>query len=142
MQVLKILSLIWKSGAEIYRDKSDGRLALKNAGRIPSEILKAAEPIFNQIDEWFKSWENAPAHDITIWKALSLYCGWQKNEKMNEWICNDEEAITLFHDWTVALAKNGWVDLYIDHRQYENDESNALKIKFYERAVLYAKRNK
>lgn len=142
MQVLKILSLIWKSGAEIYRDKSDGRLALKNADRIPLEILKAAEPIFNQIDEWFKSWENALAADITIWKALSLYCGWQSNEKMNEWICNDEEAITLFYDWTVALAKNGWADLYVDHREFENDESNALKNKFYERARLWSSRNK
>lgn len=139
MQVLKVLSLIWKSGAEIYRDESDGRLALKNASLIHPEVLKAAEPIFNQIDEWFKSWEGAAAPDITIWKALSLYCGWQENPKMNEWLCSDTDSLYLLHDWTVALAKNGWCDIYEDYRKYENDESNSMKNEFYERAILYAK---
>lgn len=142
MQVLKILSLIWKSGAEIYRDESDGRLALNNASRIPSEVLKAAEPIFNDIDQWFKSWESASAADITIRKALELYCGWQKNEKIEQWFNTDYESLMLLHDWTVVLAKNGWKDIYEDYRQYENDESNSMKMKFYERAILYARQNK
>lgn len=142
MQVLKVLSLIWKSGAEIYRDESDGRLALKNANLISPEILQAAEPIFNDIEKWFGSWESASNEDKTIWKALSLYCGWTKNEKMNEWLCSDEESLYLLHDWTVVLAKNGWTDIYADYREYENDESNAMKNKFYEQAVLWASRNK
>ena len=142
MQVLKILSLIWKFGAEIYRDESDGRLALKDANLIPPDVLKLAEPIFNDIDQWFKSWDGASGPDVTIKKALHLYCGWQVNEKMNEWLCTDEESLFLLHDWTVELAKNGWKDIYEDYRQYENDESNPMKIKFYENAKSWASRNK
>ena len=142
MQVLKILSLIWKSGAEIYRDESDGRLAINNAKKIHPEVLKAAEPIFNDIDRWYKSWESASNADVTIRKALFLFCGWQTNEKMNEWLTNDNESLMLLHDWTVELAKNGWTNIYEDYRQYENSESNAMKTKFYNQAVSYASRNK
>jgi len=142
VQVLKVLSAIWKSGAEIYRDESDGRLAINNAKLIPSEVLKAAEPIFEEIDHWFKSWESASNEDVTIRKGLFLYCGWQENEKMNEWLTNDNESLMLLHDWTVELAKSGWFDIYTDYREYESDESNAMKIKFYEQAKLWASRNK
>ena len=142
MQVLKVLSLIWKSGAEIYRDESDGRLAIKNAKLIPAEILKAAEPIFGDIEKWFGSWESVPAADITIRKALHLFCSWEKNEKMNEWLCNDHDSLMLLHDWTVELAKNGWTDIHEDYREYENSESNAMKYTFYERAISHARQNK
>lgn len=142
MKVLKVVSQIMKSGADIYRDQSDGRLALKDAHLIQPEVLQAAEPIFNQIDDWFKSWEGANAVDQTIKKALELYCGWTKNEKMNTWLCADEESLCLLHDWTVVLAKNGWRDPYDDYRQYENEESNKMKTEFYKRAVSWASRNK
>lgn len=142
MQVLKVLSLIWKSGAEVYRDESDGRLAINNAKLIHPDVLKAAEPIFNEIDQWFKSWESASAQDITIQKALHLYCGWQANEKMNEWLCSDDESLSLLHSWTVVLAKNGWTDIYSDFREYENSESNAMKRRFYLRAKLWVGQNK
>lgn len=142
MQVLKILSTIWKSGAEIYRDESDERLALKNPKLVPEEILKAADPIFPQIEEWFKSWEGAKAIDVTIKKILHHNCGWQMNEKLNEWICNDEQSLQLWMAWQEVLAKNGWRDIYDDYRQFENNESNALKEKIFERAKLYANQNK
>lgn len=142
MQVLKVLSLIWKSGAEIYRDESDGKLALKNAKLIHPDILSAAEKVFGEIDQWYKSWETASAQDVTIQKALHLFCGWQTNEKMNAWLESDWDSLSLLHDWTVILAKNGWTDIYVDYRKYENDKSNDLKIKFYERAILYSRQNK
>lgn len=142
MQVLKVVSHIMRSGAEIYRDKLDGRLALKNAQLIQPEALQAAEPIFNQIDDWFKSWEGASGPDITIRKALELYCGWTKNEKMNTWLLSDNESLNLLHDWTVVLAKNGWCDPYDDYRKYENEKSNKMKTEFYERAKLWASQNK
>lgn len=142
MQLLKVLSLIWKSGAEIYRDESDGRLAIDNAKSIHADVMKSAEQVFNEIDQWFKSWEGVSNQDITIRKALFLYCGWQTNVKMNEWLCSDYESLKLLHDWTVVLAKNGWTNIYDDYRQYENNESNIMKNKFYEDAKLWASRNK
>lgn len=140
MQVLKILSLIWKSGAEIYRDESDGRLALKNAKLVPPDVLKAAEPIFPQIEEWFKSWEGASSEKVTLMKMINHICGWQDNEKLNNWLCNDLESLDLFNDWMIVLANNGWINTYDDYRQFENDESNKLAHELYKRAVVYAKK--
>ena len=142
MQVLKIISDIWKNGAEIYRDESDGRLALKNAKLVPADVLKAADPIFPQIEEWFKSWEEASGIDKHIRMMVHQACGWQHNPKLNEWICADGESLTLFMEWQESLAKNGWNDIYEDYRQFENDESNAMKQKLYERAILHANQNK
>lgn len=137
-----ILSLIWKSGAEIYRDESDGRLSLKNGKLVPEEIVKATVPIFDEIEKWFKSWEQASATDKTLMKMVHQACGWQHNPKLNEWICADVEALMLFMEWQETLAKNGWNDIYEDYRQYENEASNTMKKKLYERAVLYANQNK
>ncbi|TKI52902.1 hypothetical protein FC756_26695 [Lysinibacillus mangiferihumi] len=142
MSVLMILSLIWKSGAEIYRDESDGRLSLKNAKLVPEEILKAADPIFGEIEKWFKSWEEAKVIDKHIRMMVHQACGWQHNPKLNEWICADVEALMLFMEWQETLAKNGWNDIYEDYRQFENEASNIMKKKLYERAVLYANHNK
>ena len=140
--VLHVLSLIWKSGGVIERDLSDGRLELKNYENVPADVLKAAEPIFPQIEEWFKSWEEAKAIDKHIRMMVHQACGWQHNAKLNEWVCADVESLTLFMDWQESLAKNGWNDIYEDYRQFENDESNVMKQKIYERAVLYANQNK
>lgn len=140
--VLHVLSQIWKSGAEIYRDESDGRLSLKNAKLVPKEILKAADPIFGEIEKWFKSWEEAKAIDKHIQMMVHQVCGWQHNPKLNEWICADAEALTLFIEWQETLAKNGWNDIYEDYRQYENEVSNIMKKKLYESAILYANQNK
>ncbi|MBJ8113561.1 hypothetical protein JDS99_28885, partial [Bacillus cereus group sp. N6] len=59
---------------------------------------------------------------------------------LHGWLLADEDSLQLFYDWTIILAKNGWTDMYDDYRQFENDESNAMARKIYERAVLYAKR--
>lgn len=139
--VFKVLSLIWKSGAEIYRDKTDGRLAIDNAELIDPTVLKAAEPIFNDIDEWYKSTEGESAEDTTIRRALFLYCGWQANERMDTWLSNDSDSLFLLNDWTIELARSGWVDLYSDYREFENDKSSELKREFYKRAVEYVERN-
>ncbi|SPU37891.1 Uncharacterised protein [Lysinibacillus capsici] len=140
--VLNVLSQIWKCGAEIYRDESDGRLSLKNAKLVPEEVLKAADPIFPQIEEWFKSWEEASAPDKTLMKMVHQACGWQHNPKLNEWICADVDSLMLFMEWQETLAKNGWNDIYTDYRQFENEASNVMKKKLYESAVLYANQNK
>ena len=140
--VLYVLSRIWKFGGVIERDPSDERLVLKNHQKVPAEVLKAAEPIFSQIEDWFKSWEGANVIDITIKKILHHSCGWEINEKLNNWICNDETSLQLWMAWQEIMAKNGWKDIYSDYRQFENNESNELKHKLYERAVLYANQNK
>lgn len=133
---------MWKSGAEIYRDQSDGRLGLKNAKSINSDVMKSAEIIFGEIDSWFKSWESANAQDKTIQKALYVYCGWQSNQKINDWLENDNESLMLLHDWTVELAKNGWTSIYADHREYENEKTNEMKKEFYKKAIEYTRKGK
>ncbi|UGB31677.1 hypothetical protein [Metabacillus sp. B2-18] len=140
MQVLNILSQIWKSGANIYLDKKDDRIAIKDQHLIPSEVMQAAEENFQAIDDWFKSWKDESAEKITLQKMIYQICGWQKNDRLNDWYVADEDSLMMFIDWTVVLAKNGWKDLYEDHRQYENGESNEMARELYKRAVIYAKK--
>jgi hypothetical protein len=140
LQVLMILSQIWKSGANIYLDKKDERIAIDKQPLIPAEVMKAAEQNFQAIDDWFKSWKNASNEKVTLMKMIHQICGWQHNEKLNEWLCNETDSLMLFDDWMIVLSKNGWKDIYDDYRQFENDESNKMAHELYVRAVTYAKR--
>ncbi|PFE03794.1 hypothetical protein CN288_12515 [Bacillus sp. AFS023182] len=140
MKVLLILSVIWKSGANIYLDEKDNQVAIKKQNLIPAEVMKAAEQNYQAIYDWFKSWKDASNEKVTILKIVNQFCGWQHNQKLNEWLLADTDSLQMFYDWTVVLAKNGWTDMYEDYRQFENDESNAMARKIYERAVLYARK--
>lgn len=140
MQVLMILSQIWKSGANIYLDPTDNRVAIKNQNLIPKPVMESAEHNFQKIDEWFKSWKNASAEKVTLLKMVQHICGWQHNDKLENWFRDENDSLILFDDWMVVLAKNGWKDIYDDFRQFENDESNKLAKELYIRAVTYAKK--
>lgn len=140
MQVLMILSQIWKSGADIYLDKKDDRVAISKQNLIPVQVMQLAEQKFQEIDSWFKSWKNESAEEITLMKMVHHICGWQNNAKLDEWLCAEEDSLMLFNDWMVVLAKNGWKDIYEDYRQFENDKSNAMGHELYKRAVSYAKK--
>ncbi|PEQ33390.1 hypothetical protein CN467_22015 [Bacillus cereus] len=140
MKVLQIISSIWKSGANIYLDPKDNRIGITRQNLIPVEVMQAAEKNFNGIDTWFKSWNGANNEKVTILKIFYEFSGWKHNEKLNEWLIVDEDSLQMFYDWTIILAKNGWADMYDDYRQFENDKSNEIARKIYERAVLYAKR--
>ncbi|MEX0417704.1 hypothetical protein [Bacillus sp. C30] len=140
MQVLKIISSIWKSGANIYLDPSDNWIGITRQHFIPAEVMKAAEQSFNEIDTWFQSWKNESVEEITMLKILYQFCGWQHNQKLYEWLLVDGDSLQLFYDWTIMLAKNGWKDIYEDYRQFENSESNAIARQIYERAVIHARK--
>lgn len=139
MQVLKILSDIWKSGAEMKLD-SDGDIELKNHQLVPAETMKAAEEIFPEIEKWFQSWKIESNENITLMKMVHHICGWQHNEKLNKWLCADIDSLMKFDEWMISLAKNGWNDIYEDFRQDANAESIKLGQELYKRAVIYAKK--
>ena len=140
LQVLKILSAVWKSGANIYLDDTDNRIAIKQQELIPAEVMQAAEQNFQQIDDWFKSWTNESNEKVTLMKMVHQICGWQHNQKLNEWLCTEVESLDMFNDWMIVLANNGWNDIYDDYRQFENDESNGMAHELYQRAVTYARK--
>ncbi|PHA82778.1 hypothetical protein [Bacillus pseudomycoides] len=140
MQVLEIISSIWKLGANIYLDPSDNRIGIKRQNLIPAEIMQAAEQNFNEIDTWFKSWKDASNEKVTILKVFYQFSGWKHNQKLHDWLIADEDSLQLFYDWTIVLAKNGWKDIYEDYRLFENDESNAMARKLYERAVTHSRK--
>ena len=140
LQVLMILSQIWKSGANIYLDNTDNRIAIKQQDLIPAEVMQVAELNFQQIDDWFKSWTNESNEKVTLMKMVHQICGWQHNEKLNDWLCTEVESLDMFNDWMIVLANNGWNDIYDDYRQFENDESNGLAQELYHRAVTYARK--
>ncbi|WP_416808847.1 hypothetical protein [Bacillus thuringiensis] len=140
MKVLEIISSIWKSGANIYLDPSDGRIGIKRQELISVEVMQAAEKNFNGIDTWFKSWKDANNEKVTMLKIFCAFSGWKHNQKLHNWLLADADSLQMFYDWTIVLSENGWTDMYDDYRQFENEESNTMARKIYERAVLYAKR--
>lgn len=140
MQVLKILSDIWKSGANIYLDEKDNRIAIDKQNLIPADVMKLAEENFQSIDTWFQSWKSESSENITLMKMVHQMCGWQHNEKLNNWLCNEDESLELFNKWMIVLAKNGWIDICADFRQFENDESMKMGHELYRRAVAFAKK--
>ncbi|PEF72077.1 hypothetical protein CON94_28335 [Bacillus pseudomycoides] len=140
MQVLEIISSIWKSGANIYLDPSDNRIGITRENLIPAEVMQDAEQNFKGIDDWFKSWKDANNEKVTILKIFYQFSGWKHNQKLNEWLLADADSLQLFYDWTIVLAKNGWKDIYEDYRLFENDESNAMARKLYERAVTHSRK--
>lgn len=133
-----ILSRIWKNGGIIER-LPDGQLELKNHQKIPLNVLKAAEPIFDEIDAYLKSVEGMDAVSLTNWKIIMHMCGWLKNDAINNFLNGDEQAVPLAYDFQGKLAGNGWSDIYVDYRQYENDDTDKLKNELYKRAVAFAK---
>lgn len=135
-----ILSQIWKSGANIYLDNTDNRIAIKQQDLIPAEVMQAAEQNFQQIDDWFKSWTKESNEKVTLMKMVHQICGWQHNQKLNDWLCTELESLDMFNDWMIVLANNGWKNIYDDYRQFENSESNKLAKELYIRAVTYAKK--
>lgn len=139
MKVLEIISAIWKSGANIYLDPKDGRIGITRQNLIPAKIMQAAEQNFNGIDTWFKSWKDTNNEKVTILKIFYQFCGWQHNQKLHDWLLADPDSLQTFYDWTIVLAKNGWDDVYSDFREYENEESDKLATKIYERAIRYVK---
>lgn len=139
-QILTILSEIWKAGADIYLDESDGRIAIKRQDLISMEVMQMAEQNFNVIHTWFQSWKKESVEDITMLKILYQFCGWQHNQKLHDWLVADVDSLQLFYDWTIVLAQNGWTDIYEDYRPFQNDNSNAMVRKIYERAVIHARK--
>lgn len=141
MKVLEILSLFWKSGA-VMELLPTGEIKLSNHEAISPEVTDAAKTVFPQIEKWFKSWSNASATQLTLWKAYQQYCGWGKNEKILDWLNGDDQAAYLMNDWMIELGKNGWNDIYDDYRPYENEQTNEIANRIFKNAVAYAKENK
>lgn len=139
MPVLFIISEILKSGAEIYRDNSDGSLALRNSNLVPGDVLKAAEPIFDKIESYYKSVEGMDKVDTRIHKMIFCFCGWIEIKVINDFLNCDETALNLFMDYQVELTKNGWVRIYDDYRQFENERSKQLKVEIFNRLVAFGK---
>lgn len=136
MNYLQVIAEIWKSGAEMNLLET-GEIELLHADRVPAEIINAAESVFGEIEEWFKSWTNATAVEKTMRNILLQYCGWTKNTKIETWLNAEEAKTFLVHDWTVALAENGWKELYEDYRKYENDNSKKIAEEIYQNACTY-----
>ncbi|MCM3122760.1 hypothetical protein M3593_06260 [Mesobacillus sp. MER 48] len=138
--MLKILSDIWKSGANIYLDHDDDCIAIKNQHLIPGEVMQAAEENFQDISNWFNSWKTESSQNITLMKMIHHISSWKNNEKLNDWLCSELDSLDIFNEWMIVLAKNGWKDIYEDHRQFENEESIVMAQEIFRSAVTYAKK--
>lgn len=140
--VLYVLSQIWKFGGVIERDKSDNQLALKNHLKVPKPILDDAAKIFDDINAFLLSVEGMKPVDKFMWNIVASSAGWQKNENINIFFRSDEKVVNLFYEYTVILARNGWVSPGQDWRQFETAESDKIKNEIFRRAVAFKKGEK
>ena len=136
--VIYILSKIWSSGAKIQR-LQNGDLELLHHELVDEQVLKAAEPVFNEIDSYLQSVEGMNAVDLTNWKIIMFMCGWLKNDMIENFLNNDDKAGELAFEFQAKLAVNGWKDIFKDYRQYETSKTDAIKQEIYNRAVAFAK---
>lgn len=138
--VLYVLSQIWKFGGIIERDKSDNQLALKNHLKVPKPILDDAAKIFDDIDAFLLSVEGMKPVDKFMWNIVAHSAGWLINKDVENFFKSDEAIVGLFHDYTVILARNGWVNSGQDWREFENSESDKIKKEIFERAVAFKRK--
>lgn len=133
-----IISQIYKNGADIRR-MPNGKLELINFEKVPVDVLKGAEPIFDSIDKYIMSVEGLNVVDATIYKIMLTMLGWKSNDKITEFINNDETALNLVMDYQVRLSRMGWTDIYMDWMLFEKDVDDVKRI-IYDRAIAYFKK--
>ncbi|WP_353056073.1 MULTISPECIES: hypothetical protein [unclassified Mesobacillus] len=102
--------------------------------------MQAAEENFQDISNWFNSWKTESSQNITLMKMIHHISSWKNNEKLNDWLCSELDSLDIFNEWMIVLAKNGWKDIYEDHRQFENEESIVMAQEIFRSAVTYAKK--
>lgn len=137
--VIYILSQIWRHGGIIER-LENGKLHIKHAANIPKTTLSAAEATFEQIDQYIRTVEGLDAPSTTLWKMIVTLAGWQRNERISQFLNGDEEALNMFFSYQAKLAQSGWNDVYSNWMEYETPESEQLKQEIYKRALDYFKR--
>lgn len=130
---------IWQSGADVTLNGNE--VDLVNYDNTPKEIVEFAQKDVEAIQEYLLSWKDASVVHKTMKKILLQFCGWKHNEVINDWLCNDDESLYQFYDWTVMLAENGWIDVYDDFRIFETEESYNLATEIYRNACARSKRS-
>jgi len=139
VKILELLKRIWITGADVKLNGED--VDLVDYENTPQEIVDIAINHVEEIQNYLKSWESESKVNLTIRKVFHHFCGWQHNEGLEKWLLSEHDSLMKFHDWTVVLAKNGWIDIYDDYRPYQTDESNKLANELYERAVEFSKKH-
>ena len=138
MNALKVIVELWKAGAKIEVDKSDGALILRNHEKVPADVMKNAEVVFNEIEQWVKTWESETPENKTIQRAWHHYIGWRQSDAIQKFLQEDEYALMILRDWVSLICKGGYKSLYGDFRHNECDEAKVLKQIFYERATKFS----
>ena len=136
--ILLLLSDIWKSGADVKLEGDN--LDLVNYESTPQSIIDNAIKRAAEIEKYLKSWKSEDGANILMLQSIKLFCGWQWNANLNTWLCSDEKALSIFDEWCISLAREGW-SIYTDFREYETAESNRLKKQYAELAKAYKKRS-
>lgn len=141
--VLYTLSVIWKNGG-VFNILPDGdiELDLRNAKKIPDVVLKTAESIYEDIKIFLSSVDGMDNASKTLWMMITVFCGWQQNEKIKGFLNGDDIALNMFLEWQAKLNGNGWSEIYQDYRQFENEETDKIKQDIFKRAVSFSKPSK
>ena len=129
-------------GAPIVLDGDD--LYIENPENIYPELEELAKSYKARIIAYLKNDYSDDEHKVfqTIDKIMSFYVGRQQdmNEKINDWLNYDDEALKMIMKLMVMLHANGWHNVREPIGNYETDETFEVSLKIYERAMNYFKK--
>ena len=138
MHPKQIIKDIQSMGSNITVDGND--LYIENPMNIYPEIEQVVKDYKKRIVAYLKGEYSERDHAIkqTIDKTLNFYlCVEQEvNEKIYDWLMEDDESRNMFMRLLELFAENGWFppDPFAN---YETDETNLLSEFIYKRSMNY-----
>lgn len=129
-------------GAKLVLDGED--LFIENPDNIFPEAEDVIKSYKSRIIKYLKGEYSDKDHSVhqTVDKVLLFmsFTPQDMNEKINDWLQNDVEALTMVMQLTIDLHKNGWNDCKEPPANFETKETDDLSYAIYRRAMTYFRR--
>lgn len=139
MHPKQICADVQQLGAKLVLDGDD--LYIENPEKIYPEAEDVIKSYKGRIVKYLKGEYSDKDHAIhqTVDKVLLFmsFTPQDMNDKINDWLQNDIEALTMVMQLTIDLNKNGWSDCKESPANYETDETDNLSYAIYKRAMTY-----
>lgn len=136
MKPLEILLIIKNYKSSVFLN-DENELVIKQHHLLSSEIIKQANLQYQDIKDLFIKWSKETPEEKTVRKLIHQLCGWTKNQKIIDFLNNNEASCMMAYDLCIELSNNGWKDLYDDYSIYHTNTSRNMMKQLYMNAMNY-----
>ena len=137
----QICADVQSMGSKLVLDGED--LYIENPMNVCPEVEQFIKSYKSRIVTYLKGGYSDKDHNViqTIDKIILFMNGEDlSNSKIQDWLNNDDQSMTIVLELIVMLSKNGWTDCKEPIANYETVETYKLSKEIYERAMSYFKR--